>query len=513
MDGGGKSCVVILIIVAIAVGVWYFFFRTDDGAVGEDGSEPIGEVTRKREYVGHQSWETAMHEVTDTEKLYNKDSVKVTNEGEAILTFGNIKIILFNDSDLKEIHSKASSETPADLHCALERGGFLSKVTETGSRATYKTPVDDKTITVTGTWMFMVYDPSTELTVVGNFEGKVHVDAGGEQLNLGSGKYVIIPAHQPPSDQFEIPFTLDEYQDFGDGGTSAIDILLEYGMFALEEEPPNDQHNLGTTENPLYWVFTPVVDQDSAYAGFEELAALIYEYSGLFVEPYFVPNSDAVIELMCAGEGQITSLQAIPYLLASKHSCAQTSLVSTRFGSIAYNSQIFVNDESGIQSLSELKGEFFCRPDPTSPTGWIIPNLSLKAAGIDAETDFYSIYDTGSHNEVVSTVYGYDCVAGATYVDAREAMQQDLPDVMDVVRVISVSPDIPNDGVQLHPGLDEDLRSLLVDTLLEIADTDAGKELFGFIFAWDDLSPSDDTYYDGFRDLLDSADVSVEELN
>ena len=499
-----KAFFIIVSIILLILVVWLLF---------KDKEDVIGYVTNLNDYVGHALSGEDIHPVNETEELLGDDIIRVKDGGEAQLTFGNIKIIAMSETEVDSLHTEGDPQTPALAHVLLRFGGLICNNEARKSELILTTPVDRKKVTVMGTWMFMVYDPITELTTVGNFDGTVHVDAGGEQTFIEPGKYVVIPAGQPPSDQFEIPFTLDQYQDFGDSGESAIDILLKYGMFTLEDDQPNAQQDLGTTENPLQWVFTPIVDQDSTYAGFEELAALIYEYSGLFVEPYLIPNSDVAIELMCAGEGQITSLQAIPYLLASKHGCAQADLVATRFGDIAYNSQIFVNDESGIQTLSELKGEFFCRPDSASPTGWLIPNLSLKAAGIDAEIDFYAIDDTGSHNTVVSAVYGYECVAGATYVDAREAVQQELPDVMDVVRVIYVSPDIPNDGVQLHPGLDEDLRSLLVDTLLEIANTDAGKELFDFIFAWEDLSPCDDTFYDGFRDLLDAANVPIEELN
>ena len=47
---------------------------------------------------------------------------------------------------------------------------------------------------------------------------------------------------------------------------------------------------------------------------------------------------------------------------------------------------------------------------------------------------------------------------------------------MDVIKIIYVTGDIPNDGVQFIPSMDAALRDQIVDGLLAVAATDEGVE-------------------------------------
>ena len=75
-----------------------------------------------------------------------------------------------------------------------------------------------------------------------------------------------------------------------------------------------------------------------------------------------------------------------------------------RFGSPVYYGQIFVRTDSGITELADLAGKTFCRPDPLSTSGWIIPSITLKAAGVDPDTDLAQVVDAGSHDAAVAGV-------------------------------------------------------------------------------------------------------------
>jgi phosphonate transport system substrate-binding protein len=217
---------------------------------------------------------------------------------------------------------------------------------------------------------------------------------------------------------------------------------------------------------------------------------------------------------MCSDppNAHMASLATFSYILAADKGCAEAALVSVRFGSAVYNGQIFVRADSGIESLEDLAGKTFCRPDPLSTSGWIIPSITLKAAGIDPDTDLAQVVDAGSHDASVAGVYNGDCDAGASYVDARGTIEEDYPDVMDVITVIEVSADIPNDGVQFVTGFDEDLKQQIVDALLAIAETEEGQEALDTAYSWTALEAHDDSFYDPFRQVLDAAGVSPEDL-
>jgi phosphonate transport system substrate-binding protein len=113
---------------------------------------------------------------------------------------------------------------------------------------------------------------------------------------------------------------------------------------------------------------------------------------------------------------------------------------------------------------------------------------------------------------VAAGVYNGDCDVGATYVDARTRIEEDYPDVMEKTVVIAVEPDIPNDGVQFVKDFDEEMRDKIVQALLAIAQTEAGVEALDKAYQWQELIEADDSYYDQFRQIVQAAGISVEDL-
>ncbi len=83
---------------------------------------------------------------------------------------------------------------------------------------------------------------------------------------------------------------------------------------------------------------------------------------------------------------------------------------------------------------------------------------------------------------------------------------------MEKVVVIEVTADIPNDGVQFSPILPQDLRNKIVDALLEIAETEEGKDALNTAYQWTALERHDDTFYDPFRQVLQASGLSIDEL-
>jgi phosphonate transport system substrate-binding protein len=271
---------------------------------------------------------------------------------------------------------------------------------------------------------------------------------------------------------------------------------------------------LGTEENPIIWSFVPSGEMERVAAGAQSVADLLQEETGLYFQTNVATEYAGVVEAMCSDppEAHMGSLATFAYVLAADRGCAEAELVSVRFGSPTYNGQIIVRADSGINAIADLAGKTFCRPDPLSTSGWIIPNLTLRAAGITPEADLAEIVDAGSHDAVVAAVYNGDCDAGASYVDARSRIEEDYADVMEQVVVIEVTEDIPNDGVQFAPSVSRELRDQIVAGLLAIAETEAGQEALDTAYQWAGLEKHDDTFYDPFRQVLQASGMSIEEL-
>jgi phosphonate transport system substrate-binding protein len=286
-------------------------------------------------------------------------------------------------------------------------------------------------------------------------------------------------------------------------------LLVSPLLFAGEKDEP-----LGSEENPIIWSFVPSGEMERVAAGAQSVADLLFDKTGLYISTNVATEYAGVIEALSSDppEAHMASLATFAYVMAADRGVAKAALVSVRYGSPTYNGQIIVRADSGISRVADLGGRTFARPDPLSTSGWIIPMLTMRAAGINPESDLEEIVDAGSHDSVVAAVYNGDVDAGATYVDARSRIEDDHPDVMEKVVVIEVTTDIPNDGVQFSPAIPQDLRDKIVDALLEIAQTEEGKDALKTAYQWNALERHDDTFYDPFRQVLQAAGLSIEEL-
>jgi phosphonate transport system substrate-binding protein len=215
---------------------------------------------------------------------------------------------------------------------------------------------------------------------------------------------------------------------------------------------------------------------------------------------------------MCNGQAQMGALNTFSYILASSRKCADVGLVSVRNNSTSYRGQIITLADSGIKKLEDLKGKTFCRPDPLSTSGWIIPSILLKANKIDPATDLKQVVDVGGHDAVVENVYNKNCDAGATFDDARANVEKKYPDVRDKVVVIAYSAAIPNDTVSFVPSMDAKQRETIVKALLDIAADKANADMLRKVYNWTGLAEAKDAFFDDFRQSLDAAGVKVETL-
>lgn len=268
----------------------------------------------------------------------------------------------------------------------------------------------------------------------------------------------------------------------------------------------------GTENNPIRFGFVPSERSDDVLAGADDIGALIQENSGLVVEAFVPTDYAGLIEAMCNEEAEVGALATFSYVIASERGCADVGLVSERFGAAFYSGQLITRADSGITSFEDLAGKTFCRPDPLSTSGWIIPSVAMRAAGIDPDTDLAEIVDAGGHDGVVTAVYNGDCDAGSTFVDARGQIEEEYPDVLDVVIVLAESAPIPNDTVSYAPHLPEDIRQQFTDALLAAIGDEANAELFDSVYEWDALGVQDDSFFDPFRQQLDAAGVNIEDL-
>jgi phosphonate transport system substrate-binding protein len=254
----------------------------------------------------------------------------------------------------------------------------------------------------------------------------------------------------------------------------------------------------------------PGIDPEDFFT--DEMETLIHEASGLNLTIQ-IPSSFMVsLEALCAGEADIAILNSFTYLAASKRDCVEPGVVSVRALSATYVGQIVTRADSGIQSIEDLRGKTFCRPDEFSVSGWAIPALVLRAGGIDPETDFAEILDAGGHDGVIRAVYNSECDAGSTFSDARNLVMEEYTDVIDQVVILEESDPIPNDSLVFAPDVPQDVRQAVIDALTQsFADESELGTLLTDLYRWQGVEEVDDTFYDPLRQLFEAAGENVED--
>lgn len=262
----------------------------------------------------------------------------------------------------------------------------------------------------------------------------------------------------------------------------------------------------------LLMSFVPSGDTQEIITGGEAIERLLEEKTGYEIDTNVATSYAAVVEAMCAGNVDIGWLNTFGYILAHEKCGVDVALATIRFGTPYYTGQIIAREGSGIETLSDMAGKTMCWVDPLSTSGYIIPRVMLQAEGIDPDTDFADTVEAGSHNNVVTAVYNGDCDAGATYVDARGTVEDEMPDVNEKVKVIAESPQIPNDTVSIRDGLSDEVVQNITQALLEIAQSEEGQAALEEVYEIENLQEVDDSFYDGFRTTLNAAGVDIEEF-
>ncbi len=312
---------------------------------------------------------------------------------------------------------------------------------------------------------------------------------------------------------------------------------------------------VGSPEHPIQVLFVPSVDANVIVTGGEIMADALNEATGLTFEVSVPTSYAATIEEMCASPTDtIAFIPAFGYVLANDLCGVDVAFRAVRRGWGVYWTMIIVGRDSDIQSLEDLNGKKWAYPDAGSTSGFLVPTVMFKEAGVTpGET-----IEAGGHPEAVRTVYNgeadfatafyspYAAPEGGTtwergmapevpvdvnscalnedasqllcegyrVLDARANIREEFPDVVAKVRILSLSPDIPNDTMSFSPEFPVDLRAQIEEALAAFAETEAwgtsiGNEDF---YGWSGIEVATDADYDFIRLMVAESGTTIESL-
>ncbi|MGB8983787.1 MAG: phosphate/phosphite/phosphonate ABC transporter substrate-binding protein [Anaerolineales bacterium] len=317
-------------------------------------------------------------------------------------------------------------------------------------------------------------------------------------------------------------------------------------------EPPV---TIGSPEHPIKVLFVPSVDANMIVSGGEVMAEALNEATGLTFEVSVPTSYAATIEEMCASPTDTMAfIPAFGYVLANDLCGVDVAFKAVRRGWSVYWTMIIVARDSDIQSLEDLEGKKWAYPDAGSTSGYLVPAVMLKDAGItagetleagghpesvravyngeaDFATAFYSPYaapeggtkwDIGMDPEVPVDVEscalnedGSQLLCeGYRVLDARANIREEFPDVVQKVRILTLSPEIPNDTLSFSPDFPADLRAQIEEALAAFAETEAWGQSIGAedFYGWSGIDPAVDADYDFVRKLVAESGTTIESL-
>lgn len=167
-----------------------------------------------------------------------------------------------------------------------------------------------------------------------------------------------------------------------------------------------------------------------------------------------------------------------------------------------YHSYLIVNNDSDLQSLTDLEGKDFAFTDPESNTGALVPRYWLRQLGAKPETFFRNFTYTYSHDNAIMAV-AKNLVDGAA-VDGHmwEYYQQRNPFYSSKTRVIKKSVPFGSPPLVVSETLDPSMKSTLKKMILSMHKDPEGKRIIDELMI-DYFAPPQSEWYAPVKAMLE----------
>jgi phosphate/phosphite/phosphonate ABC transporter binding protein len=332
------------------------------------------------------------------------------------------------------------------------------------------------------------------------------------------------------------------------------DFVLDYDNIGCGAYCGTDyEGTLGTADDPINVLFVPSVDIDFMISSGELIETGLSSATGLHFKVSVPTSYAATIEEMCAAPAStIGFIPAMGYVLGNQLCGVEPGLASERYGWNVYWAEFLVARDSSYQKLEDLEGASWAYPDAGSTSGFLFPSALYDDLGITVGEKI----EAGGHSAAVKAVYNGEADFATAYfsppllpegtwaigdppdipdemieecavndsgrlycgayrvLDARASIREEAPDVVQKVRILDISAEIPNDTMSFSPDFPESLRQSVVDGVTFYVGTDACAETLcnESFYDWTAAGPISDENFDGVRLLMEAQGITLENI-
>jgi phosphonate transport system substrate-binding protein len=147
-------------------------------------------------------------------------------------------------------------------------------------------------------------------------------------------------------------------------------------------------------------------------------------------------------------------------------------------GDFTTQGYIFVRKDSGIHSISDMKGGSIVFVDPATMEGYLFPLLFLQQHGVADINKFYGrYYFSGSHASAIFAVLDGRADIGAAKSTVYDRLVKNDPSIAQELDIIAKSIKVPETTLCMRSEISPELKNKLVEILLQMDKTPQGMKV------------------------------------
>jgi phosphate/phosphite/phosphonate ABC transporter binding protein len=236
----------------------------------------------------------------------------------------------------------------------------------------------------------------------------------------------------------------------------------------------------------IWFGIVPLEAPVEMYKRFSGLAQYLTKKLGKPVEMRVPVDFETAVSEIGEGRCLIGFMTPSTYIQAHDRYGVEVVVKAVKDGRPFHHSVIVTRPDTGIKTLSDLKGRSFAFGSIHSTSSHIVPRAMLKNAGIELK-DLSEYAYLGHHDDVARAVLKGDFDAGSVMESTAQRFKAQG------LIVIATSEEIPEFNICIHKSL-SDLKDSLRKALIGLGETRDGREIMRQI----------DPSYTGFVEAEDS---------